>query len=313
MRTVTRPLVKRHPENPILTREDFPTEISAVYNSGCTKVGAKYLLACRVNLLNQHTVIWLADSDDGVHFTPRPEPLAMPDTEDFRQFATHVVYDPRITHCKAGRRYYMTLAVHGGLGCRPALFTTTDWEEVTFFDWLSEVDNRNMVIFPEKVGGKYCRLDRPNVPGGSGKGNIWVSYSPDLHHWGGSSIVLKASDCGLFCHDGVGPCSVPYRTAEGWLVLFHGIMRPAGGVWYTLGAALLDLEDPSKIVAKAEHPILEPQAHYERHGLVPNVIFCCGAIYEDDGEVKIYYGAGDDVQAMATSTVDDLLYACKHF
>jgi len=311
MRKATREVVRRHAENPILTADDFPWKVSAVYNSGCTKVGEKYLLACRVNQLSQHTLIWLADSDDGVHFAPRPEPLRMPETEDFRQFATHVVYDPRITYFAEEDRYLMTLAVHGDLGCRPALFETSNWRDVRFFDWLAEVDNRNIVVFPERVDGMYCRLDRPNVPG-HGKGDIWISYSPDLHFWGGSKIVLKSRDCGLFCHGGIGPCSVPHPTEEGWLVLWHGVMRSAGGVWYTLAAMLLDLEDPSKVVAKTEHPILEPRAPYERDGLVPNVIFCCGAVYEDDGSVKIYYGAGDDTQALATSTVDELIDACKH-
>jgi predicted GH43/DUF377 family glycosyl hydrolase len=312
MRKVTKEVVRRHPENPILTADQFPWRVSSVYNSGCTKYKGRYILACRVNRLDMHTEIWLADSDDGVRFTPRPDPLPMPETEDFRQFATHVVYDPRITYLAEEKRYLMTLAVHGDLGCRPALFETKDWKTVRFLDWLSEVDNRNMVIFPEKIGGMYCRLDRPNVPGGHGKGNIWISWSPDLHFWGQSAIVLKAGQCGLFCHSGIGPCTVPHRTKEGWLVLFHGIMHSAGGCWYTLAATLLDPKDPSRVIAKTEYPILEPRAHYERHGLVPNVIFCCGAIYEDDGQVKIYYGAGDDTQCLATSTVDELIYACKH-
>ncbi len=313
MRKVTKEVVRRHPQNPILTADDFPWRVASVYNSGCTKVGEKYLLACRVNQLNQRTLIWLADSDDGVRFTPRPEPLPMPEDPEFQEFATHVVYDPRITCFAEEDRYLMTLAVHGWLGCRSALFTTTDWQEVPFFGWLSEIDNRNMVIFPEKIGGLYCRLDRPNIPREGGKGDVWISYSPDLHYWGRSKLVLRRSDCELFAVGGIGPCSVPYRTDEGWLVLFHGIMKPAGGVWYTLAAMLLDLEDPSKVLAVTHHPILEPRAHYERHGLAVNVVFCCGKIVEPDGEVKIYYGAGDDVQCLATSTLDELVYACKNF
>ncbi len=310
MRKFTREVVRRHPENPILTAEAFPWRVSGVYNSGVIKHNGRYVMACRVNQMCQNTLIWLADSDDGIHFTPRPEPLPLPQEEDFQQFATHVVYDPRITYFEAEKRYFMTLAVHGHLGCRSALFVTEDWENVTFFDWLDEVDNRNMVIFPEKIDGMYGRLDRPNVP--AGKGDIWISYSPDLHFWGRSDIVLKRSECGLFCASGVGPSSIPIRTDEGWLVLFHGVMMPCANTWYTLGAMLLDLGDPSKVLARAEHPIMQPDAHYERHGLVPNVVFCCAAVPEEDGAVKIYYGAGDDVQAMAESSIDELMWACKN-
>ncbi len=310
MRKPDRDVVRRHPENPILTADAFPWKVSAVYNSGVVKHGDRYVMACRVNQLCQYTLIWLADSDDGVHFTPRPEPLALPDDDEFRMFATHVVYDPRITHMPEDGCYYMTLAVHGHMGCRPALFRTTDWEDVAFFDWLGEIDNRNIVLFPEKLDGMYVRLDRPNKP--AGKGDIWISYSPDLHFWGRSKVIMKAADCGLFCTSGIGPCSIPIRTDEGWLILFHGVMMPCANTWYTLGVALLDLEDPSKVIARAEHPILQPEAHYERHGLVPNVIFCCAAVPEPDGEVKIYYGAGDDTQAMATSTIDELLWACRN-
>jgi predicted GH43/DUF377 family glycosyl hydrolase len=312
MRKVTRAVVRRHPENPILTREDFPEEVSAVYNSGCTKYNDKYILACRVNLLRQSSVIWLADSDDGVHFKVRPEPALTCETPEIREFSGHVIYDPRITHMAAEGRYLFTLACHGEQGCRSALFETADWRTLRFFDWLGEPDNRNMVIFPEKIGGMYCRLDRPNIPG-RGKGDIWISYSPDLHFWGRSRPVLRAAECGLFCHGGLGPGSVPYKTKEGWLVLWHGVMQSAGSCWYTLAAMLLDLDDPSKVVARTENPILQPQARYERHGLVPNVVFCCGAVYEPDGSAKIYYGAGDDVQCLATGTVDDLIYACKYF
>jgi predicted GH43/DUF377 family glycosyl hydrolase len=165
------------------------------------------------------------------------------------------------------------------------------------------------VLFPEKIGGLYARLDRPILP--YDHGDIWISYLPDLTFWGKSTCVFKRGVHGHWYWKKIGAGAVPIKTKKGWLEIWHGVHVMAGYQYvYHVSAMLLDLNDPSKIIAKAKAPILSPREPYERVGLTSNVVFTSGAILEDDGEVKIYYGGADTVQCVATARLDDLVEAC---
>jgi beta-1,4-mannooligosaccharide/beta-1,4-mannosyl-N-acetylglucosamine phosphorylase len=236
----------------------------------------------------------------------------MPEDVLWQAVARSVYYDPRITWLDG--EYQVLLACEGDQGCRVALFTSPDLQALTFRWFVNAPDNRNMVLFPERRGdGRYMRLERPNLPG-SGKGNIWLSFSPDLKHWGDSYEVLKA-DAALwnYAYSGLGASTVPLRTPEGWLVLFHAIMNNCTTREYSVGAMLLDLEKPWQVRHVTRHPILSPEADYELRGLVEHVCFPCSLIAEPDGTVKVYYGAADTVQCLATGRVADLLYACRNW
>jgi beta-1,4-mannooligosaccharide/beta-1,4-mannosyl-N-acetylglucosamine phosphorylase len=186
-----------------------------------------------------------------------------------------------------------------------------------------------MVLFPEKIAGQYIRLERPFPVYSRGRDrfDIWSATSPDLIHWGRHRLVLGVEDF-PYANDKIGPAAPPIRTPRGWLTTIHGVHRdntrgkngwePQWTKVYFAGLALLDLEDPSRVVAAARQPLLAPQAPYETgegatpqtNGFRNHVIFPGGMILEDSGAVKIYYGAADTVECLATAHVDDLVRFC---
>ncbi len=302
------PIVTRYAENPILTKDDFPIEtgIRTVFNSGAIKIDDTYVMICRVENAALWNRLWIADSKDGIHFTPRPKPIQLPiDDPDFAEYTASMYYDPRITEIDGV--YYIVHAAHSAHGCRLSLLKSVDFKRFEWMGFISETDNRNGVLFPEMIDGKYIRLDRPN-PGG----DIWISYSPDLIHWGHSKCVLKKEQV-HWAWTKVGPGAVPIKTEEGWLNIFHGVRTQCAQHYvYQLGVALHDLNDPAKVIALAEEAILVPEESYELVGQTPSVVFTGGAVMEESGEIKIYYGGADTVQCLAYTTVDKLLAACHN-
>ncbi len=304
-------IVTRHEENPILTAEAFPNDIVTVFNCGVLKQAPdKYTMVCRAEDTNLDRYMWVADSTDGVHFKPRPEPV--PFFMDDPVYAQYVgegrsYHDPRITQIDG--EIYVTHACHTSHGCQMGLMKTDEsfenWQWMGLISW---PDNRNGVLFPEKIGGKYWRLDRPNVRGAM---DIWTGQSPDLIHWGVPRCIVPQGRI-HWCYTKIGPGAVPIRTDEGWLCVIHGVRTQCTDFVYQLGVMLLDLEDPNEVIGVANRAILWPEKTYELIGQTPSVVFTCAAILEDDGEVKIYYGAADTVQCLALARVEDLIYACKH-
>lgn len=308
-------VVVRHPKNPIVTRDMFPVALEGAYNSGCIKLkNGHYAMAARVNYYNQRSTIWMLDSKDGVNFTARSEPMiGIPQTDWWEYYAQDVIYDPRITYIEETDELLMTVACHGSIGCRIAQFRSRDqtktWE---FIGYQGIPDHRNTTYFPKKINNLYACLDRPNVNGGNGggAGGIWIKYSPDLNFWGKASRIVGPEDFRNYGAGGIGPGAPPFLTKKGWMCIIHCVMPSCKTVIYTVGAMVLDKDDPSKVVAKSLHPILVPDAPYEMQGLITTVCFPCGAIVEPSGEVKIYYGGADRVTALGITTVDKLLAAC---
>ncbi len=314
---IDRDILTRYDGNPVLKPEDFQEQLGfkmrAVYNSTAVKVSeGKYVMLCRTNQLNHKTLLWGADSEDGLNWKLRPEPFEMPDTDWWREAASTVYYDPRVTWIDGD--FKVLLATQSTSECRVAMFRSTDLQTMEFVNFVNAPDNRNMVIFPEKSKDqRYMRLERPNLPAAGGKGDIWLSFSPDLIHWGDSKRVLRTSDVWNYAIAGLGPSTVPYRTDEGWLIIFHAIMNNCTTREYSVGAALLDLAEPWKVRHVTHYPILYPQADYEMTGLVEHVCFPCGKIVEPDGTVKVYYGGADTVQCVAMGKLEDILFACKNW
>ena len=297
-------IVRRYAGNPILDPKKVPFPCQGIYNSGITKFRGKYLMICRVGSIDINDVFVKAWSDDGIHFNIEDRPINLPDTPEFRKYTNLRIYDPRVT--RIGDTYYLAYAAGSDFGTRVGLLITKDFE--TFdYKFISEPDNRNGVLFPEKIDGMFVRLDRPNATG-----DIWIAYSPDLEFWGRQSCVLtKSRQPWNWARIGAG--AVPIKTDEGWLIIYHGLHLMVGYVSvYHLSVALLDLENPAKVIAAAKAPILSPVEPYECMGLATNVVFTAGAILEDDGEVKIYYGGADTVQCLATARLEDLIWACHN-
>lgn len=310
---ITKHVLQRYEGNPVLTADDFPCLMRAVYNSSAIKTGdGRYVMLCRTNELNHRTLLWGADSPDGFNWTLRPEPFVMPDTALWNKYAASVYYDPRITYLDG--EYKVLLACQGPGGTRVAMFRSDDLQSLEYVNYINAPDNRNMVIFPEKSrDGRYMRLERPNLAAAGGKGNIWLSFSPDLIHWGDSLEIIESHDLWNYAYGGLGPSTVPIRIEQGWLIFFHAIMNNCTSREYSMGAAILDGEEPWKVQSITKYPILYPEANYEMTGLVEHVVFPCSAILEDDGLVKIYYGGADTVQCVATGQLADIVHACENW
>jgi predicted GH43/DUF377 family glycosyl hydrolase len=300
-------VIHRWEGNPLITIEDIPFPCNTVFNAACTKYNGQYILLLRVEDLTGRSVFALARSDDGYHFELESRPVMTPCIEEgcFKEYERKGIEDPRITEID-GVFYIMYTAV-SPYGALLALAKTTDFKNFERIALVSEPENKDGVLFPEKINGKYVRLDRP-VAGGLG--NIWISYSDDLITWGNSRCVMTIRG-DHWDSWRIGASSQPIRIDVGWLVIYHGAKMTAGGPIYRLGAVTLDADDPSKVTCRSAIPILTPREYYERVGDVNNVVFSCGAILEDDGqELKIYYGASDTSICVGTANVNSLMQFC---
>jgi len=300
------PIVKRYESNPILTKDDVPYPVATVHNAAMTKVGDRTVMLFRSHQHNGRSIIGLAESDDGFNFRVSPEPIIIPAQEEpFATYEEFGVEDPRL--CFIDGEYLITYSAYSRHGVRIALAKTTDFKNIERISLITQPDYRNVAIFPEKIQGRYVRLDRPhsNITPWS----IWISYSPDLIHWGDSEVLIKP----LMYHWDemkIGPGATPIKTPRGWLNILHGVFNTMDGAIYRLGVALHDLNDPAHLLGIADEWILQPEDPWEVTGYVHNVVFTCGAIAEDDGSLKIYWGGADTVMCVGTASIDVLVDLC---
>ena len=313
------PVIKKL-SRPVLTYRDIPYKAALIFNAGVTKFGGRYVMVFRNDYgsMDEHklegTNIGLAYSDDGINWKVEPKPCFVLRDGEIRR-----AYDPRLTVIDG--RCYMCFAVDTNHGLRGGIAVTDDFDKFEILS-LSAPDNRNMVLFPEKIGGYYCRLERPMPVYSRGRDRFdtWLSYSPDFKFWGESKLVLTVEDV-PFANDKVGPGAPPVKTEKGWLATFHGVIRDESmgkngweASWkkkYYAGIMLLDLDDPLKIIGMSKEPLIATDQAYEvENGFRCDVIFPGGMLLEDSGEVKIYYGASDTYECMATADVNDLLKLC---
>lgn len=320
-------VITRYEGNPVLTAVQVPYRATLVFNAGVAKFGGRYVMVFRNDYGDaekkklEGTNLGLAWSDDGISWQVEPEPCFSMQAEG-KGDEIRSAYDPRITVIEG--RAYMCFAVDTRHGIRGGIAVTGDFEEFEVLS-LSAPDNRNMVLFPEKTGGNYARLERPFPIYGRGAPeafDIWFSDSPDLKYWGNTRLVLGSEQV-PFANCKIGPAAPPVRTDRGWLALFHAVHKDPSRpllAWhpnwikrYMAGVMLLDLEEPWKVIGMSRRPLLDPDERYEYEvkGYRGSVIFPTGMILEPDGEVKIYYGASDTVMALAVARVDDLLALCE--
>ncbi len=301
-----RDAVERWHKNPIITLDSVPFPCNTVFNAGCAKVGDEYILLLRVEDLSGRSVFALARSDDGYHFSVDPEPTLEPSKEEpFRSYERRGIEDPRITFMEG--EYYIMYTAYSRYGARLALAKTTDFKNYHRLGLISQPENKDGCLFPRKIRGRYVRLDRPY---GGGTGNIWLSYSDDLLHWGDSEVVMTTRG-GYWDQDRIGACAPPIETPQGWLHIYHGVKNTSAGPLYRMGTVLLDLDNPAKVICRSAVPILTPREYYERVGDIGNVVFSCGAILEEGGRLRIYYGAADTCICLGFADVDDLIDRCQ--
>ena len=300
------PIVKRYSGNPILTKHDVPYAVQTVHNAGMVKVRDKYIMLFRSHLDTGRSIIGLAESVDGYAFTVHAQPFITPaQTGVFREYEAFGVEDPRIS-CIDGM-YYITYSAYSKHGVRIGLAKTTDFSSIERISLITEADYRNVVIFPEKINGRYVRLDRPHSA--ISPWAIWISYSKDLIYWGESELIMMPVPY-HWDEMKIGPGATPIKTEHGWLSIYHGVFPTMDGAIYRLGVALHALQDPAKIIGVGDSWILQPEDPWEVTGYVHNVVFTCGAIAEPDGSVKIYWGGADSVMCVGTARIDDLVDRC---
>lgn len=332
---------ERHPENPIVRPGGLPWRRAVVFNPGAVAhAGKVYLLERAAGGLRPfHCCLGLLESADGVHFRHADDEPVLTPADCGSPHGS--VQDPRIVAMED--RFYLTFAFRPyawashptGVGVpesrqvdypgfsgrdednqtRSGIAVSEDLRHWEILGWVNppEVDDRNVILFPEKVGGRYAVLRRPSplVSTGAqhrGAPSIRISFSEDLKTWSEPEVVLKPEF--RWENNRIGGSTPPLRTEAGWLVLYHGVETEESAdrrVCYRVGAALLDLEDPRRVVARCPHFIMEPEAYYERTGLyIPNVIFPTGLVVRD-GVVHLYYGVCDTAIALATAPLDALL------
>lgn len=300
-------LITRYGGNPILTREQVPYRVETVHNAAVVKFRGRYVMLFRAQRRTGRSILGLAESDDGFRFEVRPEPFMVPAaTGLFGRAEEYGVEDPRVTPLDG--RYYITYSAYSREGVRIGLAVTDDFERVERVALITEVDHRNVALFPARFGGRFARLDRPHSH--IGRWSIWISYSPDLVHWGDSRLLIAPARY-HWDEMKIGPGAPPIPTDYGWLEIYHGVFETMAGAVYRLGIALLDRDDPSRVLGVADEWILQPEDPWERTGYVPNVVFCCGAVPEPDGTVKIYWGGADTVMCAGTARIDDLVELCR--
>jgi beta-1,4-mannooligosaccharide/beta-1,4-mannosyl-N-acetylglucosamine phosphorylase len=310
-------ILKRYEQNPILTYKDVPYNAALTFNAGVAKYNGKYVMVFRNDYGDFNaqrldgTNIGVAFSDDGIKWEVRNRPCFIMKDEDIKR-----AYDPRLTVIDG--KCYMCFAIDTQHGICGGIAVTEDFEKFDILS-VSVPDNRNMVLFPERINDRFIRLERPFSYNSKGL-DMWISRSPDLHYWGDSKLLLDVARVS-YATDKIGPAAPPIKTNKGWLTLFHAVdidesrgkngWEPTWKKRYTAGIMLLDLNDPYKIVGMCEEPLIVPDAIYEKDGgYRNNVIFPGGMILEESGEVKIYYGAADTVECLATADVNDLIRLC---
>ncbi len=292
-------IVERHEKNPIISKKDVPFACAYIFNAGAIKLNGKYALLVRVEDTKRKSHFTLASSDNGIDFTiPKSYVFSPSHKEPCERYG---VEDPRIT--KIGNKLYFPYTAHSSQGPAVGLAVTTNFKKIDRLGIILSPADKDAVLLPEKVDDEYVLYHRP-----SSSKSMWICYSKDLTYWGRNKCVMKPV-AGSWDSEKVGAGAVPIKTEEGWLHIYHGI---SGNV-YRLGLAMFDLKHPSKLIRRSENYILAPEKDYERVGGVNNVVFTCGAIVENNKDVKIYYGAADTCICLATTTLDKLVDFVKRY
>jgi predicted GH43/DUF377 family glycosyl hydrolase len=302
---MTSELFTRYEGNPILAPADFPDVINAAFNPAATTFDGQTLLLIRVEDRTGLSRLDVARSDDGVTNWVIDQGRGMrPDVDSFEEHWG--IEDPRITNVDG--TYYVVYTGYSTAGPLVCLAETHDFEHFERRGILMSPEDKDAALFPTRFGGRWALVHRPAPAMVVHGAHIWVSFSPDLRHWGDASVAVHARRGGWWDANKVGLGPPPLLTPDGWLMCYHGVKETAAGKIYRLGLALLDTDDPRQVLARGTEWVMGPSADYERAGDVPDVVFPCGWILDPDGDtLRMYYGAADTVVCLATGSLAALL------
>jgi beta-1,4-mannooligosaccharide/beta-1,4-mannosyl-N-acetylglucosamine phosphorylase len=296
----------RSTRNPIVARDQIP-RANSIFNSAVVPFRDGFAGVFRVDDTSRVMNLHAGRSDDGIDWQIDSDPIVFEPSDERvaeARAAFEHAYDPRVTWLED--RYYVTWCT-GYHGPTIGVAFTHDFRTFTQHDNAFLPFNRNGVLFPRRIGGSYAMLSRPSDGGHTPFGDIFYSESPDLVHWGRHRHVLGPVPFS-WQSTKVGPGPTPIETDEGWLLVYHGVLTSCNGFVYSMGAALLDLDEPWRVVARGGDYLLSPQALYEQVGDVPNVVFPCAALVDHAADrLTIYYGAADTVVCLAHGHVSQVL------
>ena len=298
-----RDVVWRYSGNPIIGWNPVG-RVARVFNSAAIPYEGGFVGVFRADHRNGRADLHFGRSADGIHWDLEPEVIPWQD-ESGRPKPNSYGYDPRLL--KIEDTYYITWC-DDFPGASIGLGRTKDFRTFIKMENPLMPFNRNGVLFPRRIGGLYALLSRPSDSGHTPFGDIVLSYSPDLTYWGRHRLVMSRGGQGWWQSTKIGAGPVPIETTEGWLLFYHGVTTTCNGYVYSTGAALLDLDDPSRVLYRTRDYLLTPEKEYETAGFVPNVAFPCAAIADaPTGRIALYYGAADTYTALAFCQVDELL------
>lgn len=310
-RRIAHEIFKRHRDNPILSVNDLPYDANSVFNAAAAYIDHEVVLLVRVEDFRGFSHFTIARSKDGVHdWKIDKAPTFMPDPINYPE-EVWGIEDARITWVPELESWVITYTAFSRGGPLVSLMTTKDFKKFDRYGPVMTPEDKDAAIFPIRFETRWAMLHRPVAKtGDSITADIWLSFSPDLKHWGDHQQLIRAREGSWWDASKIGLSAPPLETSEGWLILYHGVRSTASGSIYRLGLALLDLNDPRKMIRRSDEWIFGPKASYEREGDVDDVVFPCGWI-EKDGIVDMYYGAADSCIALASAQLKDLVdYVC---
>ncbi len=295
--------VWRHDKNPIIHRHQLKTS-NSIFNSAVVPFKSKFAGVFRCDDRCREMRLHAGFSDDGVAWNIEPNEIRWHINEPEIEYPKYG-YDPRVLWFDEDQTFYITWC-NGFHGPAIGIGKTQDFKTFEMIENALMPYNRNGVMFPRKIGGKYMILSRPSDQGHTAFGEIFISSSNDLIHWGQHRWVMKPQQPWESTKIGAGP--VPIETDEGWLLIYHGVLTSCNGYVYHFGAVLLDLEQPWKVIKRCQPYLMGPVESYELMGDVPNVVFPCAALTDSaTGKMAIYYGAADTHTCLAYTQIDILM------
>ncbi|MDP2301360.1 MAG: glycosidase [Ignavibacteria bacterium] len=299
-------LFTRNKLNPILTADNWPYPINSVFNAGATLLkDGTTLLLCRVEDRRGLSHFSTARSANGVDgWLIDPKPTLSPDPENHPE-ELWGIEDPRITFVPELNKYAIVYTAYTRDGPGVALALTEDFINYERKGIIMSPEDKDAALLPYRIGGHWALIHRPvSAP----RAHMWISYSPDLIHWGSHKLMMNARKGAWWDANKIGLSPPPIETSEGWLIIYHGVRQSCGGCLYRLGLALFDLEKPELCLKRGSEWIFAPEEPYEQFGDVGNVVFPCGyTIAPDKDTINIYYGAADTSIALATGKISEML------
>jgi predicted GH43/DUF377 family glycosyl hydrolase len=299
-------LFERYSGNPILSVNDWPYGANSVFNAAAAEVAGKVLLLARVEDFRGISHLTAARSSNGIdNWQVDAQPTLMPDPLNYPE-ELWGIEDPRITWLQELQKWAIAYTAFSRGGPLVSIAGTRDFRNFERIGPVMPPEDKDAALFPVQFGDCWAMLHRPISKMPTIEAHIWISFSPNLKHWGDHRELIYARRGSWWDANKIGLSAPPMETSEGWLVLYHGVRTTASGSIYRLGLVLLELEDPTKVIRRSDRWIFGPKAGYEREGDVDDVVFPCGWLNKN-GQVYMYYGAADSCICLATAQLDDLV------